>query len=137
MSLTAIKEPRPMTANNGVVHGLKNVLANSVPFNEYKRFKEKDRAEMKRLHEHESKLVKVQYVNRKNERLETTYCNWDGDPLLQYCLLSEYEYEIPQGLIDNVKKKKNKKRSGLLDSNSRPLEVDSDVPSEHIFIPVA
>ena len=138
MSLSHIKEANPMTTPSGEEHGLIKVTGNSVPDSEGKRFKEKDREAMAKLRKDESKMVKATYINKKGtpERLEMTYCRWDGDPLLQYKFIPENDYEIPKGLIDQVNNKKTQKRSGLLDKSGKPLMTDTVETGDHRFVPV-
>ena len=138
MSLAHIKQPDPQKLASGEEHGLLKVNANSVPFSEYKRFKEKDRAAMEKLHKEQSKMIKCQYINKKgkNERLEITHCDWDGDPLLSYKFVPDQEYEIPKGLIDKVNKKKKQKRSDLLGRDGKPLMQDSQETGDDLFIPL-
>ena len=138
MSLSHIKQPDPQRLPSGEEHGLMKVLANSVPFNEYKRFKEKDRPSMEKMHKDQSKMIKCQYINKKgkNERLEMTYCLWDGDPLLAYKFVPDQEYDVPRGLIEMVNKKKVQKRSDLLDKSGKPLMQDSQESGDDMFIPL-
>lgn len=136
MSLAHIREADPKTLPSGEQHGLLKVVGNSVPDSEGKRFKEKDRPQMAALRKDQSKMVKCQYINKKGdaERLDMTFCLWDGDPLLTYKFVPDQEYEIPKGLVDQVNNKKVMKRSGLLDKNNKPLMVDSQEGTEHRFI---
>src|SRR5260221_3604630 len=138
MSLSNIKEPSPQTLPSGEEHGLMKVVGNSVPDSEGKRFKEKDRVAMSSLRKDQSKMVKCEYINKKGdtERLELTYCLWDGDPLLSYKFVPNQEYEIPKGLVDMGNNKKTMKRSGPLDKNSKPLLVDTQEGTEHRFVAV-
>lgn len=138
MSLQHIKEPNPQRTPKGMEHGLVKVVSNSVPDNEFKRFKEKDRPAMQKLKADQCKMKKAVYINTKGKKdpFERPYCNWDGDPILSYKFLPEHEYEVPQGLIDEVNALKTHKRSGLLGPNEMPLLNDEVEPSEHRFIPV-
>ena len=138
MSLSNIKEANPQVLPSGEEHGLLKVVGNSVPDSEGKRFKEKDRAPMASLRKEQSKMVKCQYINKKgnSERLEMTYCLWDGDPLLTYKFVPDQEYEIPKGLVEMVNNKKTMKRSGLLDAKGKALMTDVAEGTEHRFIPL-
>lgn len=138
MTLQHIKEPNPQRTSTGEEHGLIKVTANSVPFNNYQRFKEKDRASMEKLHKEQSKLVKVVYINKKssNERKETTYNLWDGDPLLQYKFIPDHEYEVPLGLVHMINKKKKQRRSGLVDKYNKQLMQDVEESGDELFVPV-
>lgn len=136
MSLQHIKEPTPQRTASGEEHGLVKVLANSVPFNEYKRFKEKDRPSMEKLHKDQSKMVKVMYINKKSntERKEMVYNLWDGDPLLGYKFIPDHEYDVPLGLIHMVNKKKKQKRTGLVDKNNKALMQDIEESGDEMFV---
>jgi hypothetical protein len=136
MSLQHIKEPVTQRTLSGIEHGLMKVVANSVPDNEFKRFKEKDRPAMQKLKADQCKMKKVIYINTKGRKdpYERPYCKWDGDPILSYKFLPEHEYEVPQGLIDEVNALRVNKRSGLLDAFERPILKDEVEPSEHRFI---
>lgn len=142
MSLTIrdIREPSPQVMANGEEHGLIKVTANSVPDNEFKRFKEKDRPTMQSLYKDDSRMVTVTYVNRisRDKRYERPYCRWDGDPVLQYRFIPEQTYTVPYGLVKEVNEFKLKKRSDLLDPNTgKTALIDSDTESEHKFISAA
>lgn len=139
MSLAHIKEPNPQRTASGEEHGLLKVLANSVPFNEYKRFKEKDRPQMEKLHKEQSKMQKCMYINKKgkNERREMTYNLWDGDPLLAYKFIPDQEYDVPMGLINLVNKVKKQKRSGLVNPHTNQALMKDEMESgDDQFIPV-
>ena len=135
--LSSIKEATPLKTASGEEHGLMKVVSNSVPDSEGKRFKEKDRASMKKLRDEESKMVKAVYINTKGSKYpyEMSYCNWDGDPILSYKFLPDQEYEIPKGLADKVNSKKIQKRSGLLDKGGKELMSDTQELGEHRFVP--
>lgn len=139
MALTVrdIKEPDVQVLPNGQEHGLLKVYSNSVPDNEFKRFKEKDRPAMQSLHKDEGRMVKVMYMNRKDpdKKWEKPYCRWDGDPVLQYKFLHNQTYLVPYGLIKETKEYKGKKRSGLLDpKTNKELMADTDEQCEHYFV---
>lgn len=138
MHLSHIKQAAPQRTFSGEEHGLVKVLANSVPFNNYQRFKEKDRPTMEKLHKDQAKMVKCQYINKrgKDERREASYCAWDGDPILSYRFIPEYEYEIPRGLIDQINSMRRKRRSDLLDKNGKPLLKDEEEAGDDLFVPV-
>ncbi len=136
-SLSNIKEPAPMVTPSGEKHGLMKVISNSVPDNEFKRFKEKDRSEMRKKKEDDGKMVKALYLNTKDasRRLEMSYNQWDGDPILSYRFIPDHEYEVPKGLVNIVNSKKEQKRSGILDpKTNQPALVDQAVPGEHRFV---
>lgn len=137
MSLAHIKEPMPMVTASGEQHGLLKVLGNSVPDNEFKRFKEKDRPAMEKQKKEDGKMVKAVYINTKDSsrRLEMAYNQWDGDPILSYRFIPDQEYEVPKGLTNLVNGKKEHKRSGILDPKTQqPMILDQMVPGEHRFV---
>lgn len=137
MSVIAnIKEANPQFTPSGEKHGLVNVYGNSVPDNDFKRFKEKDRPAMKKMKEEDGKLVKAICINTKDStrRLPMVYNKWDGDPLLQYIFIPDQEYEIPKGLVEQVNSKKLNKRSGILNKNGQPMMLDQQVPGEWRFV---
>lgn len=135
--MTELKKVLP----NGKEHGLINTVGNSVPFNDFKRFAEKDREEMKRKKKEDSRIVKAQYFNRDGakETYERPYCNWDGDPIQIWKFIHGEIYDVPMGLINdaNSPQKRTKKRSGLLDINGKPLELDEWDQPQHRFSPIA
>lgn len=135
--LSNIREANPMTTMSGEQHGLMKVVGNSVVDSDFKRFKEKDRPKMESLRKEQSRMVKATYINTEgsHERLELTYCLWDGDPLLSYKFIPEQEYEIPKGLVDQVNNKKIQKRSDLLDKSGKPLMKDEMATTVHRFVP--
>jgi hypothetical protein len=139
-TLRDINEPRPQYPTSGEEHGLLKVLPNSVPENDFKRFKESDRAAMKKLRDEESRMVTVKYINTVSqlERLERPYCRWDGDPIFQYKFIPNHTYTVPKGLVDEVNGKKIMKRTGLIDPNTKKeLMADTYAPLEHMFISAA
>lgn len=138
LTIANIREPAPMKTLSGEEHGLIKVLGNSVPDNDFKRFKEKDRPAMKKQKEEDGKMVKAIYINIKgsDQRLPMTYNKWDGDPLLAYKFIPDQEYEVPKGLVEQVNAKKINKRSGIVGLNGQPMLMDQLVSSEHRFVPV-
>ena len=134
MELTQIR------ASDGLQHGLINTVSNSVPFNGFKRFAEKDRPAMEKKSKEEEKIVEAQYLNKngKNERLEKPYMHWEGQPITTWRFIHGCTYFVPKGLVDEVNNPiyRQKKRTGLLDEKGRALESDEYDELEHRFVPV-
>ena len=124
----------------GEHHGLVNILANSVPFNDFKHMTPENKAKCEKQMKEDNKLVKGRYKNYrgKHERLTKPYMRWAGDPLKIYHLIPEQVYELPKGFIDEVNdpKKRLAKRSQILDAKGIPTEVDGEPEQLHEIIPV-
>lgn len=88
----------------GEQHGLIGSLPNSVPFDDFKNLSPKHAEEMRKKKKDDSRMVKAQYINRRNinERLEKPYCKYAGDPIQQYKLIPEQIYTLPLGFINEV-----------------------------------
>ena len=138
MTLASIREPLPQKTESGIVHGLIGVVSNSVPNSEGKRFKEKDRVAMQKLRDEQSRMVKARFINTKGNTYSYSvpYMKWDGDPILTYNLLPNYEYEVPKGLVDDFNDKPSMERSGLLDKNGQPSMVDRKTSPEWMFVAI-
>jgi len=130
---------------SGEMHGLINTLTNSVENNDFKHMKPATKALLEKEKKEDSRLVKVEYVNRKgkHERLTKPYCKYAGDPILMYHLIPGKVYELPLGFVKEVNEKKNVKRSGLLEvdgekvtKDGSPLDRDMDGDWEHKLIKV-
>lgn len=134
-----------MATASGELHGLINTLTNSVEFNDFKHMKPDVKAKLEKEKKEDSRLVKVEYFNKKgrHERLTKPYCRWAGDPIELWKFIPGKIYEIPMGLVKEVNEKKLTVQSGLLEvdgekytSSGSPLEKDEHIDSEHRFIPV-
>lgn len=134
-----------MATAAGEQHGLINTLTNSIPFDDFKNFKEEHKKEMQRMKKEDSKLVKVEYLNSRgrHERLTKPYCKYAGDPIQIWHFIPGYVYEVPKGLVSEVndKRKYLPKRSGLVsvDGNAikkdeSPLEADMEGEYLHRFV---
>lgn len=136
MTLASIREPMPQVTESGEQHGLIGVVSNSVPNSEGKRFKEKDRVAMQKLRDEQSRMVKARFINTKGKTdpYPVPYMKWDGDPILTYKLLPNYEYEVPKGLVDDFNNRAVMERSGLLDKSGKPLMVDRKTSPEWMFV---
>jgi hypothetical protein len=124
----------------GEQHGLINTLANSVPFDDFKHMKPETKVQAEKLKKEESKLVKARYLNSrgKHERLTKPYCRWSGQPVQIWHFIPGKEYQIPQGLIDEVNNQKVIIRKGRCDENGdNPSEKDEIDEPLHQFVPVS
>ena len=128
-----------LVSKSGERHGIIKRVANSVPDDGFKRFAEKDRPAMEKLKKEQSRIVKARYINHKgpNERLDTPYCNWSGDPIDSWHCIPGEEYEVPMGLVEQVNdpSKRVPQRSGLIDVNNVPLPKDGPPVKVHEFVP--
>lgn len=124
----------------GLQHGCINTVGNSVPDNGFKHFAEKDRPSMEKKKKDDEKIVKAQYLHKEggNERLERPYMMYAGQPITMWRFFHGETYDVPKGLVDDVNSphKREKKRSGLLDSKGVPTESDSSGEMLHRFVPV-
>jgi hypothetical protein len=132
-------------APNGEAHGLVDVRTNSVEKNDFKHMEPKVKAELEKEYKEDSKLVDVEYINRKgrHERLTKPYCKYAGDPIQMWNFIPGQRYKVPLGLVKEVNGKKGIKRSGLLEVDGEkinrdgsPLSQDMEADWEHKFIPV-
>lgn len=130
-----------MIAENGEKHGLVNVLANSVPFDDFKNINVKIKETCKKAKENDHKLVKVRYINHRgeHERLSRPYMRWAGDPIQMWHFIPGQEYEVPRGLVEEVNDKRRRpmRMSGLLDSKGVPLPKDTPGQAVHEFVSAA
>ena len=135
-----------MYTASGEEHGLVDRLANSVQSDEFKHFKADAKKEMLARRAEDSKIVKAQYLNSRSrqERLETAYCKYPGDPIELWKFIPGYNYDVPMGLVKQIndKNKIPKKRADLLSEDSkpvseggRPLASDCDGDWLHKMVP--
>ncbi len=123
----------------GEQHGLINTLANSVPFDDFKHMDATTKAKAEKLKKEESKIIKARYLNSRgrNERLTKPYCRWSGQPIQIWHFIPGKEYDVPQGLVNEVNAQKIIIREGKCDENgdnpTRKDEVDEPL---HQFVPV-
>lgn len=129
-----------METETGEKHGLINVLANSVPFDDFAKMDVKTKAKCQKQKEHDSKTVRARYINSKgpNERYSRPYMRWAGDPIQIWNFIPGCEYEVPRGLVEetNDPRRIPKQLSGLLDANGKALMKDIPGARIHEFIPV-
>lgn len=137
-----------MATASGEMHGLINILTNSVVADDFKHMKPEHKKEMERQKKEDSKLVKAEYLNSRgrHERLTKPYCKYAGDPIQIWHFIPGRVYEVPLGLVNEVndKNKIMKKREGLvsvdgipLRQDENPLEKDQDGEWLHRFTPAA
>ncbi|SRR6266436_4035435 len=134
-----------MATTSGELHGMINVLTNSVPFDEFKNMKPEHKKELERQKKEDSKIVKAEYLNARgrHERLTKPYCKYAGDPIQIWHFIPGKVYEVPIGLVKEVNDKSKilPKRSGLvsIDGNSlnrdeSPLAQDQEGEWLHKFV---
>lgn len=137
-----------MATASGEEHGLINTLTNSVPFDEFKHFEPKYKAQAEKDKKEDARLVKARYINHRgrHERLEKNYCRWSGDPIQQYRLIPGQVYDLPMGFINEVNAEDAvlKKRSGLVSvddqnvtSSGAPLDADQGGDRIHELVPIS
>lgn len=136
-----------MATASGEAHGLINVLANSVPADDFKRLSPENKKKMQAEKKEDSRVVKAEYTNSRgnHERLTMPYCKYAGDSIQMWNFIPNKVYEVPLGLVKQVndKTKIMKKRAGLvsideklLNQDASPLEKDVEGQWLHKFSPV-
>jgi hypothetical protein len=104
------------------------------------------KAKLEKEKKEDSRLVKVEYVNRKggHERLDKHYCRYAGDRIEKWHLIPGRKYEVPMGMVKEVNGLKTMQRSGLLERDGEnvtptgaPLAEDRENDWEHKLIPIA
>ncbi len=133
-----------MCTASGEEHGLINTLTNSVPFDDFKNMKPDIKSKCEKEKKEDARMVRMRYINMRGtgERLDKTYCRWSGEPMLQYHLIPNHEYDLPIGFVKEVNAVKVPKRSGLVsvDGNDlnqgAPLEKDTPGEQLHLLVPV-
>lgn len=117
-----------MATASGELHGLINVLTNSVPFDEFKNMKPEHKREMEKQKKEDARIVKAEYLNSRgrHERLTKPYCKYSGDPIQIWHFIPGKVYEVPLGLVKEVndKSKMLPKRSGLVSVDGNPINKD-------------
>lgn len=119
----------PMATAGGEMHGLVNVLTNSVPFDDFKSMKPEHKKELELLKKDDSKMVKAEYLNSRgrHERLTKAYCKYSGDPIQIWHFIPGRTYDVPLGLVKEIndKNKTIPKRSGLLSVDGQAVTRDN------------
>lgn len=129
----------------GEEHGLINSYPNAVPFDDFKNLDPSKKEDMKKLKKEDAKIVKARYINHEEGakgRLKKPYCRYAGDPILQYNLIHDYEYEVPLGFVREVNESRLPVRSGLQsvdgeDVNSGAPVAKDSVKRHHELVPVS
>ena len=114
----------------GEEHGLINTYPNSVPFDDFKNLDPSKKEEMKKMKKEDSKMVKARYINHEEGskgRLQKPYCRYAGDPILQYNLIHDHEYELPYGFVREVNESRVAVREGLQSVDGKDVNNGSPV----------
>jgi len=128
---------------SGEAHGLIDVLTNSCEFNDFKHMTPTTKAKLEKEKKEDSKLVKVEYINRKggHERLDKHYCRYAGDRIEKWHLIPGRKYEVPMGMVKEVNELRTMQRSGLLEvdgvnvtKSGAPLPEDRENEWEHKLV---
>ena len=116
----------PMATAGGELHGLINVLTNSVPFDEFKHMKPEIKKAAEAQKKEDNRMVKAEYMNSRgrHERLTKPYCKYAGDPIQIWHFIPGRTYEVPLGLVNEVndKNKIMKRREGLISIDGNPVQ---------------
>lgn len=134
-----------MVTASGEMHGLINILTNSVPFDEFKNMKPEHKKELQAQKKEDEKIVKAEYLNSrgKHERLTKPYCKYAGDRIEIWHFIPGRTYDVPLGLVKEVNDstKKLPRRSGLvsidgeaLRKDESPLDKDEEGEFLHRFV---
>lgn len=124
----------PMATKSGELHGLINVLSNSVVFDDFKHMAPAAKAKVQKEQKEDSRMVKVKYHNTrgKHERLTKPYCRYAGDPIQIWHLIPGYVYEVPMGFVKEVNGVKMPVRSGLLEVDGKKINEDGSPLSKDL-----
>ena len=93
-----------LSTEAGEVHGLINELPNSNRGTGFEHMKPEHKKEMEAKKKESKRMVKARYINHRgpNERLESNYCEFSGEPIKCYRLIPGHTYELPRGFVDQV-----------------------------------
>lgn len=128
----------------GEPHGLVNVLANSVPFNDFADMTGENKEKARKQKLEDARIVKIRYINFRgtHERLTKHYCRYAGDPIQQWHLIPNQEYDVPFGLVAEVNGTRMPQRSGLVsidgsdvNDDGSPLTKDQSGIQLHQLVP--
>ena len=129
----------------GEEHGLVNTYPNAVPFDDFKHLDPSKKEEMKKLKKEDAKVVKARYINHEEGakgRLQKPYCRYAGDPIMQFNLIHDQEYDLPMGFVKEVNESRITLRSGLQSidgkevNNGSPVDKDQ-VKRHHELVPIS
>lgn len=114
---------------SGEQHGLVNIIANSVPPDDFKLLSPENKKRMEAEKKEDARIVKAEYMNSRgnHERLTMPYCKYAGDPIQMWNFIPNKVYDVPLGLVKQVndKNKIMKQRAGLVSVDDVPLKKDS------------
>lgn len=113
----------------GEEHGLINILPNSVPDDDFKHADPKIKEKLRKQRKKHAEMVKVRYINHEEGptgRWKNTYCKYAGDPLRQYNLIHDHEYELPYGLVEQINEAKKTQLAGLQSVDGRNVQSDGN-----------
>lgn len=124
----------------GEQHGLIKTLANSVPEEDYSRFKPEDKAKLLKMRKEDSRKVKARYINYRglNERCSPPYCKYAGDPITMWHFIPNYVYEVPMGLVNQINESPGlAERGERVDELMNPISPGASNPKIHEMIPIS
>lgn len=132
------KESLFRTTKDGIKHGLINSLANSISANLEKKIDSSKKEEYEKKKKSDSEIVKARYINYigNEERLETAYMRYAGQPITQWRFLNNEVYSVPRGLVEQVNNshKNVKKRTGLVNKDGLPIDKEENSEKTHEFV---
>ena len=129
-----------MTTANGEIHGLINVVSNSVHDDGFKHMKPETKKKAEALKKDEQRIVSARYLNSRgsHERLERPYMRWAGERIEMWKLIPGEVYNLPYGFVKEINESKGlAKRSEILDSNGIPTKKDGQNEKIHQLVPVS
>ena len=125
-------------SSSGEKHGRINVVANSVPDNDFKHMKPETKAKAEKKKADEQRLFKARYMNHRgnHERLTRPYMRWAGEPIETWHFIPGEVYDVWKGLVDEVNGNPGLvQRSDLCDANGVPMPKDKGAFKIHEFVP--
>ena len=115
--------------DNGLRHGLIKVLANSVKDDGMKHVATKNKDKFAKEKKRDNELVEARFIKFEHADQPYTmpYCNWAGDPLLEFKFYNNQTYLVPMGLVNDINhpRRRNVVRSEILGPNGMPTVKDS------------
>ena len=126
-----------LLTSSGEEHGLINQMPNSVKTENLDHMSPENKAEIQKKMKDASKIVRARYINRRNQnaRLTKPYCAGGGKPIQIWRLISDYVYDIPKGLVEELNAEKGVITRGERIEDGRIIKGDN-VVKEHELIPV-
>lgn len=120
---------------NNIEHGLVEEFSNAVQDHGYKHLSEKNRKELFEKKKKDLELVKVKYQhlqNQKDGKFEGPYCDYAGESIKLFRLLSNNVYVMPRGLARKINELGMPRRSEILDGSGMPTTKDGEVEKIHL-----